>query len=150
MARRSNSPGTVLSEKNSKRQLAQFTFPASGAKLNMGMVFKFVAFETDFGKGGLSVQSKNLTDAHIALPLPENIQDSLNIGYDTVDLGAVAAGIATGKAVSDALDTGGIGAAMGAFGGRIAGDAEFTSSAVIIDDKGFEVVRNVALVTLFV
>ena len=126
-ARTNNSPSTVLREqqRSSRRQLAQLTFPASGAKLNMGMVFKFVGFRTDFGSGGLSVQSKNLTDAHVALPLPENIQDSLNIGYDTVDLGAVAAGIATGKAVSDALDTGGIGAAMGAFGGRIAGDAEF-------------------------
>ena len=125
MARRSNSPGTVLSEKNSKRQLAQFTFPASGAKLNMGMVFKFVAFETDFGKGGLSVQTKNLTEAHIALPLPENIQDSLNIGYDTVDMGAVGAGIATGEAVSGAAAEGGVGAAMGALGGRLGGDAKF-------------------------
>ena len=126
-ARTNNSPSTVLREqqRSSRRQLAQFTFPASGAKLNMGMVFKFVEFKTDFGKGGLSVQTKNLTDGHIALPLPENIQDSLNIGYDTVDLGAVAAGIATGEAVSGAAADGGVGAAMGALGGRLAGDAKF-------------------------
>jgi hypothetical protein len=128
MARlRDNSPSTVLREaqRSSRRLLAQLTFPASGAKLNMGMVFKFVAFETNFGSGGLSVQSKNLTDAHIALPLPENIQDSLNIGYDTVDLGAVAAGIKTGEAVSGAFAAGGVGAAIDSFAGRFAGDATF-------------------------
>lgn len=127
MARRSNSPGIVLSERNSGGLLAQrsHTFPADVAKLNMGMVFKFVQFQTTFGQGGLSVQTKNLTEAHIALPLPENIQDSLNIGYDTVELGAAGAGIKSGEAVSGAAAEGGLGAAADAFAGRLAGDATF-------------------------
>ena len=127
MARRNNSPSAVLgdAQTNSRRSLAQYTFPHSGAKLNMGMVFKFVNFETNFGKGNLSVQTKNLTEAHIALPLPENIQDSLNIGYDTVDLGAAAAGQASGEAVSNAAAEGGLTAAGAAFVGRLGGDAKF-------------------------
>ena len=128
MARlRDDSPSTVLrdAQRSSRRSLAQYTFPASGAQLNMGMVFKFVQFQTDFGGGRLSVQSKNLTDAHIALPLPENIQDSLNIGYDTVDLGAVTAGIQNGAAVSGAAAEGGVGEAIAAFGGRFKDDATF-------------------------
>lgn len=124
MARQDNSPGKVLT--NRGNSLAELVFPA-GDKLNMGMVFKFVQFKAAFGDGSTekAVIAKNLTQAHIALPLPENIQDALNLNYETTDLGAVAAGIGTGQAVSNAFSQGGVGAAAGAFAGRIGGDANF-------------------------
>lgn len=124
MARQDNSPGKVLTGKGDS--LAELVFPA-GDKLNMGMVFKFVQFKAAFGDGSTvkSVVAKNLTQAHIALPLPENIQDTLNLNYETTDLGAVAAGVKTGQAVSGALANGNITDAMSTLAGRLPGDATF-------------------------
>jgi hypothetical protein len=121
-----NHPSQVLSQPKGGTKLAELTFPTGAGKLGMGMVFKFREYEISFGGSGTkSVSAKNITDAHIALPLPENLQETLNLNYDTVDLGAVAAGIATGEAVSGALEKGGPGAALGTFAGRLGGDAKF-------------------------
>jgi hypothetical protein len=125
MARQDNSPGTIINKGGGGPQ-ADLVFPA-GDKLNMGMLFKFVQFKAAFGDGRTtkSVTAKNLTQAHIALPLPENIQDNLNLNYETTDLGAVAAGIGTGEAVSNAFSQAGVGAAASTFAGRVGGDAQF-------------------------
>lgn len=118
-------PSSVLNQKKSGTSLAQMVFPAKSDNLNMGTLFKFVKFQTSFGSGGTGVISKSLTGAHIALPLPENIQDTLNLNYDTVDLGAVGVGLKSGEAVGEALKDTGVGGAVSAFGDRFAGDAEY-------------------------
>ncbi len=118
-------PSSVLNQKKSGTGLAQMVFPAKSDNLNMGTLFKFVKFETSFGSGGTGVISKSLTGAHIALPLPENLQDTLNLNYDTVDLGAVGVGLKSGEAVGEALKDTGVGGAVSAFGDRFAGDAEY-------------------------
>ncbi|MDC3266482.1 hypothetical protein OAU13_01000 [bacterium] len=120
-----NHPSKALSAKKSGTSLAQLTFPAKSDNLNMGTLFKFVKFQTSFGSGGTGVISKSLTNAHIALPLPENLQDTLNLNYDTVDLGAVGVGLKSGEAVGEALKDTGVGAAVSTFGDRFAGDAEY-------------------------
>lgn len=120
-----NHPSKVLSQPKSGTKLAELVFPTGSGKLGMGMIFKFREYEISFGSGAKAVSAKNITDAHIALPLPENLQEALNLNYDTVDLGAVAAGIASGEAVSDALSKGGAGEAVGTFAGRLGGDATF-------------------------
>lgn len=118
-------PSSVLNKKKSGTNLAQMVFPAKSDNLNMGTLFKFVKFKTEFGSGGTGVISKSLTGAHIALPLPENLQDTLNLNYDTVDLGAVGVGLKSGEAVGEALKDTGVGGAVSAFGDRFAGDAEY-------------------------
>jgi hypothetical protein len=121
-----NHASQVLSQPKGGTKLAELVFPTGSGKLGMGMVFKFKEYEISFGGSGTkSVSAKNITDAHIALPLPENLQETLNLNYDTVDLGAVAAGIKTGEAVSGAMAEGGVGSAMSALGGQLPGDAEF-------------------------
>jgi hypothetical protein len=120
-----NHPSQVLSQPKAGTKLAELVFPTGAGKLGMGMVFKFRKYEISFGSGEKSRAAKNITDAHIALPLPENLQESLNLNYDTVDLGAVAAGIKTGEAVSGAMEEGGVGAAMKTLGGQLPGDAKF-------------------------
>ena len=124
MPGRSNHPSQVLNRNKDAKSLAELVFPTSSYKLNMGMVFKFQQYQATFGSGG-SGQAKNITQAHIALPLPENIQDALNINYETADLGMVAAGIASGQAVSGAMESGGVGAALQTLGSRLPGDAEY-------------------------
>lgn len=118
-------PSDVLIRKRSGTNLAQLVFPAKSDNLNMGTLFRFVKFQTSFGDGGTGVISRSLTNAHIALPLPENLQDTLNLNYDTVDLGAVGVGVKSGEAVGEALKDSGVGGAVTAFGDRFAGDAEY-------------------------
>jgi hypothetical protein len=125
LAKQQNAPSKVFSKKSASGGLAQMVFPAKSDNLNMGTLFKFVKFQTSFGSGGTGVISKSLTGAHIALPLPENIQDNLNLNYDTVDLGAVGVGVKSGEAVGEALKDSGVGAAVGTFADRFAGDAEY-------------------------
>ena len=120
-----NHPSQVLSQPKGGTRLADLVFPAGSGKLGMGMLFKFKDYEISFGSGAKAAVAKNITQAHIALPLPENLQEALNLNYDTVDLGAVAAGIQSGEAVSDALSKGGPGQAMSTLAGRLPGDAEF-------------------------
>ena len=130
MSRIDNSPGAVLTQKqNSKSNLAELVFPSSDNSLNMGMVFQFVNFATNFGQGGAPV-AKNLTQAHIALPLPENLQDVLNINYETVDLGAVTAGLATGGAIKDAFAKGGMEAVGNVAKDRLPSDAEYLARSL--------------------
>lgn len=80
-------------------------FPAAPDKLGMGMLFRFSAFSYQFGPGGKNkiVDAKDLTKAHIALPLPENLVDSLGINYETTDLGTAAVGFQTGAKTATAL-----------------------------------------------
>lgn len=121
-----NAPSKVLSKKSAGGGLAQMVFPAKSDNLNMGTIFKFVKFKQSFGEGGTGVViAKSITGAHIALPLPENLQDTLNLNYDTVDLGAVGVGVKSGEAVGEALKDSGVGEAVGTFAGRFAGDAEY-------------------------
>jgi len=123
-----NHPSAVLNRARRVNDIAETVFPAADSKLNMGTLFKFVKFETSFGgttDTKKQVVSRNLTQAHIALPLPENITDTLSLAYDTVDLGAVAAGIQSGEAVSDAFSKSGASEAVKTFAGRVGGDAEF-------------------------
>jgi hypothetical protein len=141
-----NHPALALSQKKGDgTRLADLVFPTGDGKLGMGMLFKFVEFEQSFSRASSgSVSSKNITQAHVALPLPENLQETLNLQYDTVDLGAVMAGIKSGEAVSDALSKGGPGSALSTFAGRLPGDAEFLARTLAQISGGVGGALNIA------
>lgn len=128
---RNNHPGTVIRANQNSRSLAGLAFPAGENKLNMGMLFKFVKYSITFGSGVKASVAKNLTSAHIALPLPEGLQDVLNINYDVVDMGVVSAGLQTGEAVGKDLKNQGAVEALKTLGGRAPGDTEYLARTAL-------------------
>ena len=107
---KSNNPNVVLdvnaagrgSGIRNRAKEAIFHFPAAPEKLGMGVLFKF----TKFNYGGVGQKSQVVTDvsqAHIALPLPENLVDSIGINYETTDLGAAALGFQVGKNTAESI-----------------------------------------------
>ena len=107
---RSNNPNIVLnpdtagrgSGQRNRAQEAVFHFPAAAEKLGMGMLFKF----TKFNYGGVGQKSQIVTDvsqAHIALPLPENLVDSIGINYETADLGLAGLGFKAGQNTAEQI-----------------------------------------------
>lgn len=81
---------------------AGLMFPASASKLGMGTMIQFIKFQTDFS-GGKAKISTSMTQAHVVLPLPENITETLGITYDNTDLGVAAAGYQMGGAVREKI-----------------------------------------------
>ena len=108
---RSNNPNVVLSQARGRGERnaadgAVLHFPASAGKLGMGMLFRFSRFSYDMAKATSGQKSKIATDitkCHIALPLPENLTDSVGINYETADLGLAAIGAAGGAKTAEAL-----------------------------------------------
>jgi Tail-tube assembly protein len=129
--RRYNHPAAVIGATKNSRSLAGLVFPAGDNKLNMGMLFKFVKYSITFGSGVKAAQATNLTNAHIALPLPEGLQDTLNINYDVVDMGVVSAGLQSGEAVGNDLKNKGAIEGLKTFGKRAAGDTEYLARTAI-------------------
>lgn len=80
-------------------------FPAADSKLNMGILFNFIKFNYDFSTltGSKQRITTSTTSAHIALPLPENIREALEINYETTDLGIAKLGATAGAKTADAL-----------------------------------------------
>lgn len=78
------------------------TFPAATTKLSMGTLLQFIQFQADFTGGKASIATQ-MTQAHIVLPLPENISETLGLTYDTTDLGVAMAGVQMGKDVRDKI-----------------------------------------------
>lgn len=107
----SNNPNVVLSagrgsDLRSRSKEAVLHFPAAPEKLGMGMLFKFTKFSYDFNMATTGQKNKiatDITQAHIALPLPENLVDSIGINYETTDLGMAAIGAAAGSRTANAL-----------------------------------------------
>jgi len=110
---KTNNPNVVLNDVNragrgsgsrSRAGEALLHFPAASDKLGMGMLFAFKKFSYG-GPGSKAKIATDVTQAHIALPLPENLVDSIGINYETTDLGvaglAFQAGAKTGKALKD-------------------------------------------------
>jgi len=58
------------------------------------------------------VKAGSTSGKTIMLPLPEQIQDQLNLNYNSIDLGMVAAGFRAGAAIGDAFSSGGFGAGI--------------------------------------
>lgn len=126
---KSNNPNVVLSQGrgSGERNAADgaiLHFPAAQEKLGMGMLFRFSRFDyqnslKDIGNKNKIV--KDITKCHIALPLPENLTDSIGINYETTDLGLAAIGarggvkaaeefkklLSQGDAAAEGKDTGG-------------------------------------------
>lgn len=110
VAPRTNNPNVVLNQAGrgsgirSRASEALLHFPAAPDKLGMGMLLAFKKFSYG-GPGSKSKIATDVTQAHIALPLPENLVDSIGINYETTDLGvaglAFQAGAKTGKALKD-------------------------------------------------
>jgi hypothetical protein len=110
---KTNNPNVVLNDINkagrgsgsrTRAGEALLHFPAAPDKLGMGMLFAFKKFSYG-GPGSKAKIATDVTQAHIALPLPENLVDSIGINYETTDLGVAAlafqAGAKTGKALKD-------------------------------------------------
>ncbi len=139
---KSNNPNIVLGADRAGRGSgsrgrgsdALLHFPAAPEKLGMGMLFAFKKFNYG-GPGGKSTIATDVTQAHIALPLPENLVDSIGINYETTDLGLAAvgfqAGAKTGEALKTFLNTQDAAAASGAVGNiGVAGGAEYVLRSV--------------------
>jgi len=122
---RNNAPAAVMNRTQARTRLAQLVFPAGENKLNMGMLFKFRKYEVDFAGGGKGRFAKNITDAHIALPLPENIQDTLNVNYENSDLGMALQGMKSGEAIGQAFSEAGFSGAGQEFMSRLPTDATY-------------------------
>ena len=113
-SRTSNNPNKVLAARGrsgvgtkNASQIANLIFPVADNKLNMGMLFRFVKYTHSFGTGGsASVVVKDITKAHVALPLPENIQELLSLRYDVTDMGVAGLGMAAGTSAGEALKKG--------------------------------------------
>ena len=87
------------------KNIATLTFPASESKLNMGIIFKFIQYQSSFGTGTVkSVLVRNIGQGHIALPLPEAIGEDLAINYETTDLGTAAQGAKAGLKSQESLN----------------------------------------------
>lgn len=107
---KSNNPNIVLGADRAGRgsgsrgrgSEALLHFPAAPEKLGMGMLFAFKKFSYG-GPGGKSTIATDVTQAHIALPLPENLVDSIGINYETTDLGLAAEGFKQGKKTGEAI-----------------------------------------------
>lgn len=107
---KSNNPNVVLGADRAGRGSgsrgrggdALLHFPAAPEKLGMGMLFAFKKF-TYGGPGGKSTIATDVTQAHIALPLPENLVDSIGINYETTDLGTAALGFQVGKNTAETI-----------------------------------------------
>lgn len=122
---RNNAPAAVMNSSKARGQLAQLVFPAGENKLNMGMLFKFRRYEVDFAGGGKGKFAKDITEAHIALPLPENIQDTLNVNYENSDLGMALQGFKSGQEVASAFGEAGISGGASQFMSNLPTDATY-------------------------
>lgn len=110
-APRTNNPNVVLNQAGrgsglrNRASEALLHFPAASDKLGMGMLLAFKKFNYNGGPGSKAKIATDVTQAHIALPLPENLVDSIGINYETSDLGiaglAYKEGHRTGKALKD-------------------------------------------------
>jgi len=106
---RSNNPNVVLgadragrgSGSRGRASEALLHFPAAPEKLGMGMLFAFKKFSYG-GPGKKATIATDVTQAHIALPLPENLVDSIGINYETADLGLAALGFKAGQQATTA------------------------------------------------
>lgn len=109
MGSSTNNPNVVLgatrgTKNRSSAGASVLHFPAAPEKLGMGMMLKFTKFQYDFRSGSKSTVSKtDITQAHIALPLPEGLVDNVGINYDTQDLGTAALGMMAGKRTGEEL-----------------------------------------------
>lgn len=116
MAKGSNHPSIAISKNKNSRSLATDVFPAGDNKLNMGMIFRFVKYEVNYGQGTKAIQTKNITGGHVALPLPDGLSDKLDVNYDITDLGAAAFAANAGKGAVDTFKNEGAVAALGSLG----------------------------------
>ena len=106
----SNNPNVVLgpdragrgSSSRTRAGQALLHFPAAPEKLGMGMLFAFKKFSYG-GPGQKATIATDVTQAHIALPLPENLVDSIGINYETQDLGTAALGFQAGKNTAESI-----------------------------------------------
>lgn len=95
-----NNPNVVIAPRRTRS--AALHFPAAIDKLGMGTMFKFYKYQFAFG-GKNKVTALDQVTGHIALPLPEGLNDQLSLNYETTDLGVAAVGLMEGARTGEEL-----------------------------------------------
>jgi len=131
MAKGTNHPSVAISKNKNSRSLATDVFPAGDNKLNMGMLFRFVKYEVNYGQGTKAIQTRNITGGHVALPLPDGLSDKLDVNYDITDLGSAAFAANAGKDTVNAFKNEGAISALGTLGSAAAGATEYLARSAL-------------------